>query len=632
MSVQAGLWAFENVEFDRRRLESVASHAEQYGPDWKSKRYFRSVGMIYQAFDTIHNWPREVQPHESTSGTTVMWDGRLDNGDDLCNLLERQGVQISARDGDAAIIHALYDNLGVESFPKILGDWAMSVWDERAKRLILATDFCGLRRLYYAKSSEDLLWCTDLRSLVSGAGHSFELCDAYIIEYLEGLPLPERTPYRGVVAVPAGHWVEIKEGTLSTHRYWSWDVSRPILYNNDLDYEEHLRTVLRQSVRRRLRSDYPVVAELSGGLDSSSIVCIADELMAQDKARTPAVHTLSYYHDQEPSCDERPYFSIIEQQRGQTGTHINSAKYDTLDLQLPCFFATPFYPHGLIRASQDLWDVMDRHGARTILSGVGGDEFLGGVPTAVPELADLLRQRSPKQFLSSLDRWSRASRNSRWQLLWWSVEGCFTHQTSGWRRALDDKTSLLTDTLCKDVRSVFSSHGPPWVDRRSLPSKVLFAGVWFGVVCQLASTLPPMHGCYERTYPYLDRDVLNFLVNIPRSQIIRAGERRSLMRRALRSLVPETVLLRKNKAVSIRRNMTTLSVYSSRRATDVTSCQSTAVFNRYVDNRKFEEALGKAVAGLTRHCFPVQRAIGLDIWLSSGVDAGVTCIDRLSNT
>src|SRR6202035_132686 len=96
-----------------------------------------------------------------------------------------------------------------------------------------------------------------------------------------------------------------------------------IHYRSDAEYEEHFRFCFTESVKRRLRSDSPVLAELSGGMDSSSIVCMADQILARGKGETPRLDTLSYYDDSEPNWNERPYFTKVEEKRGRAGCHID---------------------------------------------------------------------------------------------------------------------------------------------------------------------------------------------------------------------------------------------------------------------------------------------------------------------
>src|SRR5581483_664700 len=104
--------------------------------------------------------------------------------------------------------------------------------------------------------------------LVHLFGTSLTIDDEYTAGYLTLCPTAHCTPYREIQAVSPGCFVTIHDGRVSTHRYWAFHPRQAIAYKTDTEYEDHFRSVFRQAVRRRLRSDTPVLAELSGGLDS----------------------------------------------------------------------------------------------------------------------------------------------------------------------------------------------------------------------------------------------------------------------------------------------------------------------------------------------------------------------------
>src|SRR5260370_18929844 len=137
------------------------------------------------------------------------------------------------------------------------------------------------------------------------------------------LPPAHLTPYAGINAVPASSFVQVEPGHAVTYDHWQFDPSHRVCYRDDASYEEQFRHLFAEAVRRRLRSDSPVLAELSGGMDSTSIVCMADALGEEGKAETPRLDTISYYDDGEPNWNERPYFSLIEKRRGRHGHHID---------------------------------------------------------------------------------------------------------------------------------------------------------------------------------------------------------------------------------------------------------------------------------------------------------------------
>ena len=121
----------------------------------------------------------------------------------------------------------------------------------------------------------------------------------------------------------------LRPGKHIVSKYWDFDPGKRIRYRTDAEYEEHFRSVLATAVQRRLRSDRPVLAELSGGMDSSSIVCMADIVIARGVAECPRLDTISWFNDSydhlERDSNELHWISKVEQKRGRTGFHINTA-------------------------------------------------------------------------------------------------------------------------------------------------------------------------------------------------------------------------------------------------------------------------------------------------------------------
>ena len=176
-----------------------------------------------------------------------------------------------------------------------------------------------------------------------GAGKSFALEEEYIAGWLSFFPATHLTPYVGIHSVRPSSSVLIRAGKHTVSKYWDFDPKKRICYRSDGEYEEHYRGIFAEAVRRRLRSDSPVLAELSGGMDSSSIVCIADSIAARGASETPRLDTVSYYNDSEPNWNERPYFAKVEKKRGRVGCHIDIGNHEsfTLELARSEFHATP---------------------------------------------------------------------------------------------------------------------------------------------------------------------------------------------------------------------------------------------------------------------------------------------------
>jgi asparagine synthase (glutamine-hydrolysing) len=297
MSVQFGRWNFDGALVEPDCINSARSALAAYGPDGEGSYCAEAVRVIYRAFHTTEEAAPVTQPYKSRSGVVITWDGRLDNREDLVR--ELQGGATLA-DNDVSIVAAAYDHWETKCFERLIGDWAVSIWNPREKLLILAKDFIGTRPLYYSIERNGIQWSTILDPLVPSDRRTFSLEEEYLAGWFGSLPAAHLTPYVGIEDVPAACFVTITPRRSAVQKYWDFDGSKRIRYHRDADYEEHFRTVLAHAVRRRLRSHTPILAELSGGMDSSAIVCMADSLTPAG----PKIDTVSYYADCEPSWDE----------------------------------------------------------------------------------------------------------------------------------------------------------------------------------------------------------------------------------------------------------------------------------------------------------------------------------------
>jgi len=256
-----------------------------------------SASIFYRAFHTTQQSRQERQPCCLESGAILTWDGRLDNRADFIGLMRDR---LSRDSEDVAIVAAAYERWGTDCFARLLGDWALAVWNPADRSLILAKDPIGTRHLYYAPEPDRVTWSSVLEPLVLLAGKTLALDEDYIAGWLGMFPPTHLTPYARISSVLPACFVRLGPAGKIITKFWEFDPKKRIRYPSDAEYEEHFRIVLRESVRRRLRSDAPVLAELSGGMDSSSIVCVADALIAEGAAETPRLDTVSYYDDSEP--------------------------------------------------------------------------------------------------------------------------------------------------------------------------------------------------------------------------------------------------------------------------------------------------------------------------------------------
>src|SRR5208282_2687354 len=159
MSVQFGRWNFDGRPLASDYIDRVNATLAPYGPDSDESYEEEGVKILYHAFHTTEESHREKQPDISASGNVITWDGRLDNRAELVNDL-RDSVTSSST--DVAVVAAAYEKWNANCFAKLIGDWAVSIWNPAQHLLILGKDPIGTHHLYYAFDNGNVTWSTIL--------------------------------------------------------------------------------------------------------------------------------------------------------------------------------------------------------------------------------------------------------------------------------------------------------------------------------------------------------------------------------------------------------------------------------------------------------------------------------------
>jgi asparagine synthase (glutamine-hydrolysing) len=626
MSVQFGKWSFAGEPPAAQTVKKIQSLLTPYGPDGTGSYTEGGVVILYGAFHSTSESCGEAQPEITRSGAAIVWDGRLDNRAELVRLL-REGLRMGSP--DAAIVRAAYERWGTRCFAHLVGDWALSVWNPGDRSLLLAKDPVGTRPLYYTIAERGVSWSSILDPLVLFADKTLALEEEYIAGYLSFFPAVHLTPYSGICSVPPCSFVRIGTGRATVERYWDFDPAKKIRYASDREYEEHFCSVFRESVRRRLRSGAPVLAELSGGLDSSSIVCMADSLAARGSADSPRLDTVSYYDDSEPNWNERPFFSKVEEQRGRTGLHIDVGSQRTLESIFDAgpLRISPSSERAPSLARQKLNAFLTAHGHRVLLSGLGGDEVTGGVPTPTAELGDLATRGEARRLARQLNLWALAQRRPWFHLL---GETLRLFLPASLARAPEHlrPAPWLALRFVKRYRSALAGYQSRLHWFGQLPTFQENLATLDALRRQLGADVLPCGPAHEKRYPYLDRDLLEFLFAVPREQLLRPGQRRSLMRRALAGIVPAEVLNRKRKAFVSRRTFVEVSEQFGILLQKLDPMVSASL--GIVDRAAFGRELERARVGLETLPVALWRTIGMEAWLRNLNARGLLKCQKIS--
>ena len=628
MSVQFGRWNFEGQPPAPDYIEKVSVTLAPYGPDSNESYSNGGIRILYRSFHTTKESRREKQPCISSSGAVITWDGRLDNRAELISELSDSLTNGST---DVAIVAIAFEKWGADCFAKLIGDWAISIWNPGNRTLILAKDPVGTRHLYYSFDNNHVTWSSILDPLVRLAGKTFALNEEYVAGCLSMFPAVNLTPCVGIHSVPPSSSVLLRPGKHAVSKYWDFDPTNRIHYRTESEYEEHFRVVFAKAVQRKLRSDRPILAELSGGRDSSSIVCMADTIIVRGDSETPRLDTLSMYDDSEPNWNERPYFTKVEEKRGRKGWHINLGSQDPEEI--PAHEPGPDPPHDRFvptpgydgRTSSQMRMCMTSHGNRVVLSGIGGDEVMGGVPTPTPELENLLARRQFGRLAHQLKVWALEKRKPWLHLFWEAARGFFPPALVGVPKYMRP-APWLQSRFARRHRAALTGYPSRTKLFDPLPSFQENVNTLDALRRQLTCKALPFEPPFEKRYPYLDRDLLEFMFATPREQLVRPTQRRSLMRRALVGIVPDEILNRKTKAFVARSPM--VAIFNDRAYfAEMTQNMLSSALG-IVDSDRLLEVLQKAGRGEEVPMVTLKRTLSLEGWLKDLRALGIIDLDR----
>lgn len=624
MNVQFGRWNFDGSPVGNADISKVRELLTPYGPDGQSEYCGPEIRILNFSFCTMKETCGKAQLVTLPSGAVLSWDGRLDNRSDLVREL---GGRFGSESPDVEIVAGTYERWSTSAFAKLVGDWALSLWDPSSQSLLLARDFMGMRPLYYASNEKFLVWSSILDPLVQVFSEGpLQLERAYIAGYLLSAPAAHLTPFENIRAVPPSNYVLLRSGGIHQRKYWDFDAKRQIRYCGDAAYEEHFLSLFTEAVSRRMRSGWPVLGELSGGMDSSSIVCAADVAIRLGKAPPQELDTVSYFTETEPHWNEKPFFERVELFRGRTGCHIDVGYPEPFTFRSAPdrFPATPACRKRRHKSAEEFARHVRSRGYRVLLSGFGGDEMTGGVPTPLPELWDLLAGLRFFRLACRLKVWAMEKRKPWMHLLFETCHAFLPGAFTGSSPSLAPEwfNSNFAKPAYNGRRSRIRLFG-------SRPSFQDSLDTLESLRRQIALLAPPNDPRYETRYPFFDRDLLEFLFAIPREQLVRPGQRRSLMRRALAGIVPEEILNRKRKAFVFRALIAALS-FEPETSAQLTDGMLSASLG-CIDPQIFFQAIDRARLGLDCNTRAILRTLSLEAWLRRLRDLHILSCEPVSS-
>jgi asparagine synthase (glutamine-hydrolysing) len=502
------------------------------------ERHAPQVGLGNRRLAIIDPSPAGNQPmHLPEENVTITFNGEIYNYLELGQELSRLGHRFRTRTDTEVIVRA-YREWGPACLQRFNGMWAFAIWDQQRQLLFCSRDRFGVKPFYYRLAGPRLLFASEIKQILRVSGTSRTANPRAVFAFLEWglINHSQETFFDGIVQLPPGHFLlfdPAHPGSPEVRRYWTLSTEQ----RRDIDEQSAIREfreLFRNAVTLRLRSDVPVGVALSGGLDSSSVLCQAREIAPATRFQTFS----ACFEDHE--LDEREYiFAAVSAVEGLARLTFPEphpfwkAARTLLYHQDEPIGSTAAFPQWCVMAEARAAKVP------VILGGQGGDEALCGYNKYyVFYLSELLRGCNPL-FVRELVLWLSRCAPARWNR---SAFGRYLPSRA--RSSFSPAKRIGTRELREAGQNERSHLGPgaSIADRqeRDLSYSSIPALLQHEDRSSMAHSI-------ESRLPFLDYRLVQFALSLPPSFKLRGGWTKWVLRQALAGSLPDKIRLRKTK-------------------------------------------------------------------------------------
>jgi asparagine synthase (glutamine-hydrolysing) len=537
----------------RSLIERMTALIDHRGPDDRGLHLDGNLALGFARLSIIDLSGGHQPMCNETGDVWVVFNGEIWNYKALRQSLLEKGHSFRTSCDTETIVHA-YEEYGVDCISHLHGMFGLAVWDGPRRRLLLARDRVGKKPLYYSSVNGDLLFASEIKSLLCHPSVRREadvqaLADFLSVRYVPG----PATLFAGIYKVLPGHWLLCEDGTIKQGCYWDFTFGEPEKRPLD-DYVHGIRERVTLAVQERLMADVPLGAMLSGGVDSSIITGVMSQLMDEP------VKTFAVGFDVE-GFNELPYARLVSE---HFGTEHHELVVTGSDL-------TKYWPLLTWHRDEPVSEPSDlgvylisrlaRQHVKVVLSGEGGDELFAGYPKYVVDWAAKyyrllpapVRDRLVVRLLDSLPYNMRKFKMvghvlsepapQRW-IMWF---GIFNGRL---------KSDLLSERTKASIDADSSRVFQRWLQgnrQRDDLSSMLYLDtkIWLPDNLLMKADKMTMAASLESRLPLLDYRLIEYAASIPSSVKVKPLQAKYLFKRAYADFLPEAVLTRKKMGFNV---------------------------------------------------------------------------------
>lgn len=615
MSGIAGIFCRDEnykINYSIKKMNQSLLHR---GPDGYNIYLDHRTALAHQMLHTTPQSLKEKQPFNEDN-IVITADARIDNRESLLKILEIENHHIS----DSELILKAYNEWGEKCPDKLLGDFAFAIWDKNNEKLFCARDHMGVKPFYYYLSEDLFLFGSEIKAILTCSLVSPKINKMQVANYL-GLYYEDReiTSYENILRLPAAHSLTVTSQKKELKRYWALDPASRIYLDSDQEYIDEFTRIFTETVRCRLRSAYPVGAMLSGGLDSSSIVCTAQNILKKYRKR---LNTFSAYFGSVPESNERYYIDRV------LSTDEFDSHYINADEISPLAQLDEFFFHGdqfLIPPNHFLfWEIAceaNSNGVRILLDGLEGDATLSyGAGLA----AQFLKSGKLKKLVEEINYFSKRVGRSPYNILSSVILAYLTPKLINrliWnyrelRGSYGSKTRIVDSNFTKKMGLLQKANKLHQREQADSPRSMHHRDITSGLYQYEMEFVDwaTARFAVEPRHPFFDKRLIEFCFAIPTEQKRNKGWDRAILRRAMSGILPMEVQWRKEKG-DLSHNFNQSLLKYEKELLDELILENIKIIEEYVDTQKIQEIYFEYSQGDAKDDIHLWNTVTLTAWL-----------------
>jgi len=550
MSGIAAIIHFDGRPVEPGEIERMTASMSHRGPDGMRHWVKGNVALGQCMLRTTPESAEETQPWANEDESVVLaMDGRVDNWEELRAELMGRGARLRNR-SDAELVLRAYEEWGDECLSHIDGDYGLVIWDGRLQRAFCARDRMAVKPFQYHWNGHSLVIASELHAMFELGWVPQRINDGMMAEYIaDEWHSRTETLWEEILRLEPAHWMTVSGAGPRTQRYWAPETMGELVYRQDEEYIEHYRALLFDVVRRTSRSQAPLAYEVSGGLDSSALFAVASELRKEGHLCAPGMEGYTLNFEGQGNADELRYARSVARHVGVTVHEVEPSypDYEWFKAWADKYLECPPFPNGIM--SLGLNELAQVRGAKVLVTGLGGDEWLGGSGEDYieearagrwKELAQCVRRDVEEIGIRTLSVWA-ARKAVKAALPQWVIEARRRRLA---RQRRGDGDGVLSPAL----RSLLQARQVRLEPVKKKHSKMALLGNPFIVGAAEWSERELAYSGLEVRHPYRRRAIVEFAFAVPERMLTRGLTNRWLHRQPLAGVLPEDVRQRRTKA------------------------------------------------------------------------------------